>query len=60
MFYSRDEKLSLLSEMIQFAKADNNFKEMEYNFIYNKLRNVTANNNTVLYMLTCNLHKIFK
>ena len=33
MFYSRDEKLSLLSEMIQFAKADNNFKEMEYNFI---------------------------
>ena len=33
MFYSKDEKLSLLSEMIQFAKADNNFNEMEYNFI---------------------------
>nr|WP_255421920.1 TerB family tellurite resistance protein [Aquimarina sp. AD10] len=31
--YSKEEKLSLLSEMIQFAKADKNFKEQEYNFI---------------------------
>ncbi|WP_024771260.1 hypothetical protein [Aquimarina macrocephali] len=31
--YSKDEKLSLLSEMIQFAKADKKFKEQEYNFI---------------------------
>ncbi|WP_108868055.1 TerB family tellurite resistance protein [Aquimarina aquimarini] len=31
--HSKDEKLSLLSEMIQFAKADKNFKEQEYNFI---------------------------
>lgn len=33
MFYSKEEKLSLLSEMIEFAKADHNFKEMEYSFI---------------------------
>jgi uncharacterized tellurite resistance protein B-like protein len=31
--YSKEEKLSLLSEMIQFAKADKKFKEEEYNFI---------------------------
>ncbi|MCK8522082.1 TerB family tellurite resistance protein [Aquimarina sp. D1M17] len=31
--YSKEEKLSLLSEMIQFARADKNFKEEEYNFI---------------------------
>ncbi len=31
--YSKEEKLSLLSEMIQFAKADKKFKEVEYNFI---------------------------
>ncbi len=31
--YSKEEKLSLLSEMIQFAKADKKFKEQEYNFI---------------------------
>ncbi|WP_103070715.1 hypothetical protein [Aquimarina sediminis] len=31
--YNREEKLSLLSEMIQFAKADKKFKEEEYNFI---------------------------
>ncbi len=31
--YSKEEKLSLLSEMIQFAKADKKFKEKEYNFI---------------------------
>lgn len=31
--YSKEEKLSLLSEMIQFAKADKKIKEEEYNFI---------------------------
>jgi len=31
--YSKEEKLSLLSEMVQFAKADNHIKEEEYNFI---------------------------
>ncbi len=31
--YSKEEKLSLLSEMIQFAKVDNDFKEQEYDFI---------------------------
>ncbi len=31
--YNKEEKLSLLSEMIRFAKADNRFKEQEYNFI---------------------------
>ncbi len=31
--YSKEEKLSLLSEMIQFAKADKEMKEQEYNFI---------------------------
>ncbi len=31
--HSKEEKLSLLSEMIQFAKADKKFKEQEYNFI---------------------------
>ncbi|MEW7292699.1 TerB family tellurite resistance protein [Aquimarina sp. 2304DJ70-9] len=31
--YSKEEKLSLLSEMVQFAKADKQFKEQEYNFI---------------------------
>ncbi|RZT00325.1 TerB family tellurite resistance protein [Aquimarina brevivitae] len=33
MGYSKKEKLSLLSEMIQFAQADNNFKKLEYDFI---------------------------
>ncbi len=31
--YSKEEKLSLLSEMVQFAKADNKIREEEYNFI---------------------------
>ena len=31
--YSKEEKLSLLSEMIEFAKADNVIKDEEYNFI---------------------------
>ncbi|TPN84761.1 TerB family tellurite resistance protein [Aquimarina algicola] len=31
--YNKEEKLSLLSEMIQFAKADKEIKEQEYNFI---------------------------
>ncbi len=31
--YSKEEKLSLLSEMVQFAKADKKLKEEEYNFI---------------------------
>jgi len=31
--YSKEEKLSLLSEMIEFAKADKNIKDEEYNFI---------------------------
>jgi len=31
--YSKEEKLSLLSDMIEFAKADNKIKEEEYNFI---------------------------
>nr|WP_262482853.1 TerB family tellurite resistance protein [Aquimarina longa] len=31
--YSKEEKLSLLSEMIEFAKADHKFKDEEYNFI---------------------------
>jgi len=31
--YSKDEKLSLLSEMIEFAKVDNEIKDEEYNFI---------------------------
>ncbi len=31
--YSKEEKLSLLSEMIQFAKVDKEFKEQEYDFI---------------------------
>ncbi len=31
--YSKEEKLSLLSEMIQFAKADKKLNELEYNFI---------------------------
>jgi len=31
--YSKEDKLSLLSEMIQFAKSDKKFKEEEYNFI---------------------------
>ena len=31
--HNKEEKLSLLSEMIQFAKADKDFKEQEYHFI---------------------------
>ncbi len=31
--YSKEEKLSLLSDMIEFAKADKEIKEEEYNFI---------------------------
>ncbi|SEL37187.1 hypothetical protein SAMN04487910_2264 [Aquimarina amphilecti] len=31
--YSKEEKLSLLSEMIDFAKADKKIKDEEYNFI---------------------------
>ncbi|MFD2561628.1 TerB family tellurite resistance protein [Aquimarina rubra] len=31
--YSKEEKLSLLSEMIEFAKADKKIKDEEYNFI---------------------------
>ena len=31
--YNKEEKLSLLSEMIEFAKADNKIKDEEYNFI---------------------------
>lgn len=31
--YSKEEKLSLLSEMIEFAKVDNEIKDEEYNFI---------------------------
>ncbi|MDY8134035.1 TerB family tellurite resistance protein [Aquimarina sp. 2201CG5-10] len=30
---SKEEKLSLLSEMIQFAKADKKYKEQEHSFI---------------------------
>ena len=31
--YNKEEKLSLLSEMIEFAKADDKIKDEEYNFI---------------------------
>ena len=31
--YSKEEKLSLLSEMIQFAKVDKKLKDQEYGFI---------------------------
>ncbi|MDH7446976.1 TerB family tellurite resistance protein [Aquimarina sp. 2201CG14-23] len=31
--YTKEEKLSLLSEMIEFAKADKTIKDEEYNFI---------------------------
>ncbi len=31
--YNKEEKLSVLSEMIQLAKADGDFSENEYNFI---------------------------
>ncbi len=31
--YSKEEKLSLLSEMIEFAKVDKKIKDEEYNFI---------------------------
>ena len=31
--YSKDEKLSLLAEMIAFARADKKVREEEYNFI---------------------------
>jgi len=31
--YSKEEKLSLLSEMIEFAKTDKKIKDAEYNFI---------------------------
>ncbi len=31
--YIKEEKLSLLSEMIKFAQSDKKFKEQEYNFI---------------------------
>ncbi|WP_378183774.1 TerB family tellurite resistance protein [Aquimarina sp. SS2-1] len=31
--YSKEEKLSLLSEMIEFAKVDKQIKDEEYNFI---------------------------
>ncbi|MBW1297434.1 TerB family tellurite resistance protein [Aquimarina litoralis] len=31
--YTKEEKLSLLSEMIEFAKADKEIKDEEYNFI---------------------------
>ncbi|WP_271765036.1 TerB family tellurite resistance protein [Aquimarina algiphila] len=31
--YSKEEKLSLLSEMVEFAKVDKELKEQEYNFI---------------------------
>lgn len=31
--YSKEEKLSLLSEMVQFAKVDKKLNEQEYNFI---------------------------
>ncbi|KAA1247879.1 TerB family tellurite resistance protein [Aquimarina sp. RZ0] len=31
--YSKEEKLSLLAEMIEFAKADKEIKDEEYNFI---------------------------
>ncbi len=31
--YTKEEKLSLLSEMIAFARADKKFKDDEYNFI---------------------------
>jgi len=31
--YSKEEKFSLLSEMIGFAKSDNNFADPEYDFI---------------------------
>nr|WP_025742970.1 hypothetical protein [Aquimarina pacifica] len=31
--YTKEEKLSLLSEMIDFARADKRFKDQEYNFI---------------------------
>ena len=30
---NRVEKLSLLSEMISFAKGENNIKNIEYNFL---------------------------
>lgn len=33
--YTKEEKLSLLSEMIEFAQADHKIKEEEYDFILN-------------------------
>ena len=33
MNYSKKEKLSLLSDMIELAKSDNNLKDREFNFI---------------------------
>ena len=48
---SRVEKLSLLSEMIAFAKVDDNLKQIEYNFLYGIAKQLDISNEDFAYLL---------
>ena len=48
---NREEKLSLLSEMITFARLDKNLKEIEYNFLLGVARQLDINREDFEYLL---------
>lgn len=49
---NRVEKLSLLSEMIAFARVDNSLKEIEYNFLLGVAKQLGISRNDFEYLLT--------
>lgn len=55
--YSREEKLSLLSEMIEFAKADNEIKDEEYNFILAVASQLNISEEEIGYLVRNNAEK---
>ena len=48
---NRAEKLSLLSEMIAFARIDNSLKEIEYNFLLGIAKQLDVTRNDFDYLL---------
>jgi len=49
---NRVEKLSLLSEMIAFARVDNSLKEIEYNFLLGVAKQLDISQTDFDYLLT--------
>ncbi|GAA0732962.1 TerB family tellurite resistance protein [Aquimarina litoralis] len=55
--YTKEEKLSLLSEMIEFAKADKEIKDEEYNFILAVASQLDVTEEEIGYLVRNNAEK---